>query len=97
MTKFVVVIETNTSWSAPDIKDNIEENFPGWQVQVLSFIPEGKEQDLLSAIVQLQEEGRARLKRSFYDRTHNLHLSHFNLDRRHPSAESNHRKATRGD
>ena len=62
MVKFVVVVETNDSWEASDIKDNIEEAIPGWKVQVLSFVPESRERSLLLEIISLQEEGRSRLR-----------------------------------
>jgi hypothetical protein len=56
--KVVLVVEMDKSWTAPDIKDNLEESIPGWHVHCLSFVPKGKEQHLLKEIGSLHEGAR---------------------------------------
>ena len=50
MSKFVVSIESNLPWNIDDIKGNIEQEFPGWKVNWLSYVTDFLDKQLVAEV-----------------------------------------------
>jgi hypothetical protein len=51
MSEFLVHIKTTLSWSATEVSETIEQEFPGWKVEGFCFVNDSKK--VLQAMIEL--------------------------------------------